>query len=628
MLLDLPPELVQLVLKHCCTSAYIQAAFSCRTLYRIASSSRDVILHHLKTNPGPGFRMQADQKSKDNTERLTTRELFLLLRRGASEHLLNGSVDFDRTMYTFNGKIIDNPACSMNYAKDRKAILLVFKDDERIYHCPTGANGKVRIENAQTCKLPVLNLDRIRIIKTTYATDTEDLVGVIIKNEESTLEDDDGEAPPFFNEELQREKQRYRTGYLLLFLEETQKITRVALCQLPDDGYKVNALAAKFAHEFAISWEKIDGSDHMVSVYRAWLDDYKGRFTHGVPDLQYSETAVVNKEGLWVQPRSGVAQLSQHREVAGLGPVAELRYNDRNQLLHSHRGSTIFSYYHNLSFLRGEHGTTIVGNSAHRNYARIMNDQSDLSLLYFTVDIPFFATHETYTPLDGDNDICRWRYLSYAIGTPRSGGKAVACLLKAQSECRAITCMHETNLERGRRLPSWEAVAMLCGHPELSPSTIGGIFAASPNGTRVAVSNWNTLYVWALNPGEVILGRESSYYPRTWCLEEDDEKLTELRPVVIHMEAVCFKLMFTENDDVIVGLTDRGLMTWDLGPQTRRRRDTLNLDTENAPIVGYGPRIPELHTDYSSEGGSEAGEEDAGDDSADESEEADDMAVD
>lgn len=288
MLLNLPAELVQLVLKQCCVSAYLQAALTCRTLYTIASSSRDVIVHHMETNPGSGFRAQTDRKSNDDAERLTTRELFLLLRRGASEHLLYGESDFDHTIYTFDGKIIDISASSMCNKKDQKAIALVFKGDDRIYHCPAGADGRIQIENTQTCSLPLLkpllNAERVSIVKSTYATctDYKHLLGILVKaDEQSSKTDDDGveSAPSFFSQELQRERERTQRAYFMLFLEATPRHPvppeecRATICEIQaDDGFKVNALAAMDQQEFAISWEQTNGSNHNVDMYKACWD--------------------------------------------------------------------------------------------------------------------------------------------------------------------------------------------------------------------------------------------------------------------------------------------------------------------------------------------------------------------
>lgn len=240
----------------------------------------------MKTNPGPGFRKQIDQKPDDDAGRLTTRELFLLLRRGANEHLLYGESDFDRTIYTFDRKVIDISASSLCNKKDEKAIALVFKGDDRIYHCLAGADGRIQIENTQTCSLPLLmpllNAERVKIIKSTYATDQKHLLGILVKADEqsSKTDDDDAEsAPTFFNQELQRERERTQKAYFMLFLEATPRQPvkvgewRMTICEIDAEvDFKVNAVAAMHHQEFAISWEQINGSNHNVEMYKACWD--------------------------------------------------------------------------------------------------------------------------------------------------------------------------------------------------------------------------------------------------------------------------------------------------------------------------------------------------------------------
>lgn len=342
----------------------------------------------------------------------------------------------------------------------------------------------------------------------------------------------------------------------------------------------------------------------------------------------HKSTRFVDEQGLWAAAHDpNRIELTHHREVSALGAVADLRFNDSGQLLHTHRGSAMFGYYHN--FEHHSHTTSPLPTSAHRNYANVrMGESLELS---FAVEIPFHATHDTQS-LQGTH-ICHWRYLSYGISADRVDGRTMACLLISHTAVNALRCTHQMNLERGRRLSRWSPVARLCDYPDSSVSTIGCHFAVSPNSTRIAVIQWDTLYVWALNPEEIIRFDRSDYYPQAWRSGDrmDDDDLIELRPVIIRMEAVCFKLMFTENDDVIVGLTDRGLMTWDLRPSGRRRRSTLNLDVENVTVMWYGPLSAEDYLEYSSREVKslleDAGEDSAGE-SAGDSDEADGMSVD
>jgi hypothetical protein len=93
--------------------------------------------------------------------------------------------------------------------------------------------------------------------------------------------------------------------------------------------------------------------------------------------------------------------------------------------------------------------------------------------------------------------------------------------------------------------------------------------AASPLGTRIAVANWKTLRVWALEPHEVIAGNNTGYYSPSWV---SDSGLIELRPVVIPLDAVCSQLKFTDKEDELVAITDRGLIYLNIGPSGRGLR--------------------------------------------------------
>lgn len=71
--------------------------------------------------------------------------------------------------------------------------------------------------------------------------------------------------------------------------------------------------------------------------------------------------------------------------------------------------------------------------------------------------------------------------------------------------------------------------------------------------------------------------RSNSYYPRAWRSSSLSDGMVELRPVVFRLEAVCFNIIFTENEDIIMALTDKGLVTLDLRPQAQGRRHNLQL---------------------------------------------------
>lgn len=276
MLLELPAELVQLVLKHCTTPTYIQAALCCRALYRIASSSRDVVLHHLKTNPGKNLESEAS-----GVLHIDTYELFLLLRKRAGEHLLDGIYKFDRTMYDFGGKILDVNASSFCRTSYSTTMTFVFKDDDKTYLCRLRSGEPMRLERIMECSLDVLDAGHITIVKTAYLNNGDaEKLAVIVRGQESEVDTNDVSAAAFASEIRQ---QPYQGNYYLLLFsfldewlsDESGIDVRTHICRLHGhDDCKLNALAITQRGDFAISWEQTSGlGDPEVLFYTTSLDE-------------------------------------------------------------------------------------------------------------------------------------------------------------------------------------------------------------------------------------------------------------------------------------------------------------------------------------------------------------------
>lgn len=243
--------------------------------------------------------------------------------------------------------------------------------------------------------------------------------------------------------------------------------------------------------------------------------------------------------------------------------IREVTFNDRStQLLYYYQAKSSYASFQKLDT---SGSPTLYENSTLVHYA------NSLSLL-FSIEIPFFGTHET-SDFNGYG-VCRWRYLSLGIATHRKENWTVACLLRSQATCRSLRCGHSMNLDRGRRLTDWVIVARLWGFRD-STDSLGCKIAASSEGTRVAVSNWNVVYVWALEPGVLIDMDPEEYYHSSWRSPSTGQ--IELRPVVLHLDAVCFQLRFTEKENELVAITDRGIMLWDLTQSTRRSRTCQEL---------------------------------------------------
>lgn len=245
--------------------------------------------------------------------------------------------------------------------------------------------------------------------------------------------------------------------------------------------------------------------------------------------------------------------------LEGKGPTVKLAFNDRGlQLLHHYRTLTLYGAFQRL-YLHPSEDQPQPGVS--RNACTVSFSES-LSL-QFSIDIPFFGTHQAGAGSQGL--FCHWKYLALGIATHRVEGWTVACLLKSEAYCRSHHCGHVLNLDRGRRYDDWEIMAQLGGFHEPNTSH-GSLVAASVLGTRVAIASWKTVSIWALHPRVLIDGEGHEFYPESW---RSSDGLTELRPVVIQLDAVCSQLRFTDSEDKLVAITDRGFLTINLRPDGR-----------------------------------------------------------
>jgi hypothetical protein len=102
-------------------------------------------------------------------------------------------------------------------------------------------------------------------------------------------------------------------------------------------------------------------------------------------------------------------------------------------------------------------------------------------------------------------------------------------------------------------------MAQLGGFQESSTSH-GSLIAASARGTRIAIASWKTVSVWPLEPNVVIEG-EDDFYPELW---QSPYGFPELRPATVQLDAVCHQLRFTDEENQLVAITDRGLLIMNL----------------------------------------------------------------
>ncbi|KAI9373986.1 hypothetical protein BJX61DRAFT_353039 [Aspergillus egyptiacus] len=530
MLLVLPPELIQLVLLNCTTPAFLQTAFTCRTLYEIASGSREALIHHLQRIPGPPL----------DVSTLSTSRLFPLLKCRAFKQLYGSQFDASSVTFKFGDHIPNIKASSLASLAGDTVILFTYRD-QKIVEVFKVREGQLVLLARVT--LPWDQAGSVHVLKT--ACDGRGGL-YILQRFTPRIEGYDPDARhPFVKQarEFSCDGLIYLTCHSLLSPDDPVRVTT-----FPEYGaYEPSALAVANDGTFAISWCHHIFSDHIVVLYTI-----KTESTYDVAP---------NLLGFFYSAR-------QLRKWSGnsRGPlVTDIAFNDRStQLLYYYQARSLYASFQKID--RPGH-PSLYENSSPVQFT------DDLSLL-FSIGIPFYGTHETIN-LDG-HAVCRWRYLSFGIATHRVENWTVACLLRSEATPRASTCGHIMNLGRGRRLVDWTVMARLWGFRDATDS-LGCKVAASKAGTRIAVANWSIIYVWALEPDALINMDPEGYYHSSW--KSSNTGHIELHPVALHLNAVCFQLRFTERENELVAITDQGIILWDLTMSGRGSRVCQELAT-------------------------------------------------
>lgn len=314
--------------------------------------------------------------------------------------------------------------------------------------------------------------------------------------------------------------------------------------------------------------------------------------------LKCTEVMAANEQSFYPERQDGVARALIYPGFKRLlEPVTRLAFSDNGgQLLYYTSNSTLHSFYQNLDqeYDSDTEGVYFATSEAHRNYTTVRAPSMGVTLL-FSLAIPFFAGHETYPDEErGGREMCRWRYFTFATADQLYDGvtqrpvppdmlPSRACVMMAESMVDANRCRHVPNLDRGRRLRNWTVVAYLAGY-EPSTTSLGGITAATDDGTRFAFANWDTLYIWSMVPRELHRATheeedDGDFYPASWR-EHTVGTAVVLKPVVFKLGAVCHRLTFppSGNGDEILAVTDRGIMVLSLGPRGTGKREGKTIE--------------------------------------------------
>lgn len=251
MLLDLPPELIQLILQSASTPTYIQTAFACRTLYKIASSCRQVALHHLDQTPGLILDVQ----------QLETKRLFHLLARRAFRQLYGAEFRASCRAFGFHPHMLNAQASSLE-PSGNASLALVLKGQSDVLFFRVGNGGQPLLK--ARLGLPSEQPGFMEVLKTVCLGDHD--VFVLYRLTPTIDEDDPDAEHPFVKHALKSSPD----GIVYLAHFELQSPHgRVRICAFPDHAnYEALAIAVANQDTFAISWQHdSEDNDNEVLVY-------------------------------------------------------------------------------------------------------------------------------------------------------------------------------------------------------------------------------------------------------------------------------------------------------------------------------------------------------------------------
>jgi hypothetical protein len=150
-LLDLPPEILQQTLLHLTTPSFFHAIRTCKELFRVADSSRAVLLHHLDRVPGITLGL------KDST--ISTHDLFLTLRRRGAAHLVGSNISADCKVIHMEVGPMDSTASWL--ADNTFALALRSSSTVYLYEVQ-GTRCKLKKETVQW---PISSVGRRKLLK-------------------------------------------------------------------------------------------------------------------------------------------------------------------------------------------------------------------------------------------------------------------------------------------------------------------------------------------------------------------------------------------------------------------------------------------------------------------------------
>ena len=547
--MGLPPEVLQHILLCSTTPSFLQLISTCRKLYELAAK-REIVLYHLYQVPGIKLGLELNDHS------VSTSELFLLLRQRASSHLYGVNFSADCQLYRCRNGSIDPTASFLATGTDYIDICLVLRESlkVRLYggRCSckeqldspyADGKGKVRCVQQRKHTISVLY---------SWTPESEDDVDV---DEQGGLRGSTKNVVLGTVDEsiglLERSSHhRHRhnrwasspTQYHLLHYHAYTSDPPVFFNIPPYKNLIPVDLAVSSRLQCAILWDE-EGS-------------------HVCP----TESATVILYSCERLPRHEMGTYTA-REIPSAGNVEG---EELKMFIGKARKIAFFKDGRRLKLYSP--GSYVPFNVLSTSQSYSPSNQISLHDITWNVDTPFFAKHESLVDQRDGARVCLTVHLSLA--TTWLNHTQILCILKNTEKIDWDDCTHVVDLEsmpHSSPIAAPAVVARLWGLQESHTNLAGPeMVATSIRGTRVAVSMWNKIAVWSLDPGilcedwqeeqptatmheeEPIRGRryaESYEYYEKVQDSKLSNKIVELKPIVLDLgDAVARKMAWRCRD--------------------------------------------------------------------------------
>ena len=205
----------------------------------------------------------------------------------------------------------------------------------------------------------------------------------------------------------------------------------------------------------------------------------------------------------------------------------------------------------------------------------LLDPENEETLQEFHIGMPFHGVHNVGGLVSHQTlPLCTTSYLAIGIHhDPYNDDSYDAFIVQAESRFPTTTCFHRVDLEAGRGVSSWKAIALLAGWRQ-GKSSLGTVMAISPGGSSVASATWSRVLVWTFSTRLLHQGELQHYFP---VHDYNSTKaIGRLRPFMLKAMGVVHNLLWI-SETVLYATTDQGLVRWDMGNMSDGEKEELSL---------------------------------------------------